>query len=41
MPAEKAVAAYPNSMDESRRVYEERRQRAEGPQEGTKAALAK
>ena len=41
MPAGKAVAAYPNSMDESRRVYEERRQRAEGPQEGTKAALAK
>ena len=35
-----AVAAFPNSMEESRRVYEERRQRAQG-QEGTRAALAK
>jgi hypothetical protein len=37
----KAAAAFPNSMEESRRVYEERRQRAQGQQEGTKAALAK
>ena len=36
-----AAAAFPNSMEESRRVYEERRQRAHGEQEGTKAALAK
>ena len=35
------VAALPNSMEESRRVYEERRQRAQSQQESTKAALAK
>jgi hypothetical protein len=36
-----AAAAFPNSMEESRRVYEERRQHAQGQQEGTKAALAR
>ena len=44
-PAEHAVGeaavAFPNSTEESRRVYEERRERAQGQQEGTKAALAK
>ena len=38
--AQKAAPAFPNSMKESRRVFEER-QRAPGRQEGTKAALAK
>jgi hypothetical protein len=36
----KAAVAYPSSIEQSRRVYEERRQRAQGQQE-TKAALAK
>jgi hypothetical protein len=39
--AQKPVAAVPNSMEQSRRVYEERHQRALGKQENTKAALAK
>ena len=39
--AREGAAAFPNSMEESRRVYEERRQHAQGQQEGTKAALAK
>jgi len=36
-----AAKAYPNSMEESRRVFEERRLRYQGGQHGTKAALAK
>jgi hypothetical protein len=38
---QKAAVAYPGSIEQSRRVYEERRERAQGPQEETKAALAK
>lgn len=36
----KAAATTANSVAESRRVFEERRQRAQRPQESTKAALA-
>jgi len=39
--ATKAVASYPDSMAESRRLYETRRARAESREEATKAALAK
>jgi hypothetical protein len=39
--ARKSAVQHPDSMEASRRVYEERRQRAQGQPEGTKAALAK
>ena len=40
-PAQKPVAAVPSSIEQSRRVYDERRQRAQGEQDNTKAAHAK
>ena len=39
--ASQPAATSPNSIAESRRVFEERRQRAQGVQETAKAALAR